>query len=217
MHGVLDMFKKGEVDAWDLRRLVKDKQARDQARQLLMFWGTAESVEVLWDEYDDSGDREVLEYLSGAMAGVYEERYKGLLVKLVEKAGRRKDTFNAEVNALIVLGLHGEEEARPQLERIAADYSLRLLSETAERSLSWMEGKYYRAETGSEVASRKREVKQTVQRFFGPGLNFSPVVFNHAGDRAYLNFSCRGEGYNALLGHGSRGWYIAGIWFRYIV
>ncbi len=217
MRGVFDVFKKGDISILELQRLAKDKRARDQVWQLLIMHGTEESVDVLWQEYERKGDGQVLEYLSGSVAGVYGERYRRLLLKITEKSGRRKDSFNMEVNALIVLGLHGDEEAKPQLERVAADYSLQLLSETAERSLNWMQKKYYHCEKEIEGTMRQQEVKRVLHRFFGPQATFSSLVFNDAGDKVFLNFSCRGEGYNALLCYGPRGWYIAGIWFRYIV
>ena len=217
MRGVFDIFRDGSLGAAELEPLLKDKMSRDQAMQVLILQGEREAVDLLWREHERSGDAETLEHLCGAMAGVYSPVYRDFLLAKIEKVGRRKEELNGEVNALIVLGLHGEEAARERLKSIAADYSLRLLSETAERSLGWMEGKFYGLAKRQKAIPRDEQVRRVLKRLFGAQLKFRPIVFNDAGDKAFTNFSDRGEGYNALLRHGPRGWYIAGIWFRYIV
>jgi len=217
MREVFAMFKQGDVLETDLRSYMSDKRARDQARQLLMMMGTEASVEVLWQDYHERGEAETREYLTGAIAGVYAAAYRDFLIKIVKDPGKRQDNLNAEVNALIVLGMHSEELARKRLVGISAQHQHHLLSETAARSLRWMRGEFYSPDKEPSGSEEQREIKMLLHRFFGTRLNFSPLVFNKQRNKVFLNFSARGEGYNALLCEGPRGWYIAGVWFRYIV
>ena len=92
---VMDMFKRGDVAAQDLRPLLSEKKLKNRVFQLLSLLGESESIDLLWKEYQENGGKELLEYLTGAFAGVYRPKYRKLLIKYIERAGMRKTVLTS--------------------------------------------------------------------------------------------------------------------------